>query len=37
MRRIKSEVNSIATRARPKLPVLYHQVLEHLPEEDLLQ
>ena len=31
------EVGEIATRAHPKLLVLYHQVLEHLPEQDLVQ
>jgi ribonuclease BN (tRNA processing enzyme) len=30
------QLGDIATRAHPKLLVLYHQVLEHLPEEDLL-
>lgn len=31
------QLGDIATRAHPKLLVLYHQVLEHLPEEDLLE
>jgi ribonuclease BN (tRNA processing enzyme) len=32
-----AELGEIARRARPKLLVLYHQVLEGLPEEDLLE
>jgi ribonuclease BN (tRNA processing enzyme) len=32
-----AELGEIARRARPKLLVLYHQVLEKLPEEDLLE
>lgn len=31
------QLGDIATRARPKLLVLYHQVLEHLPEQDLVE
>jgi len=31
------ELGEIATRARPKLLVLYHQVWEKLPEEDLVK
>jgi ribonuclease BN (tRNA processing enzyme) len=31
------ELADIARRARPKLLVLYHQVLEKLPEEDLVE
>ena len=31
------ELGELATRARPKLLVLYHQVLGEVPEEDLLQ
>jgi ribonuclease BN (tRNA processing enzyme) len=31
------ELGDIARRAHPKLLVLYHQVLERLPEEDLLE
>lgn len=31
------ELGDIATRARPKLLVLYHQVWERLPEEDLVK
>jgi len=31
------QLGDIATRAHPKLLVLYHQVLEHLPESDLVQ
>jgi ribonuclease BN (tRNA processing enzyme) len=31
------ELGDIATRAHPKLLVLYHQVLEHLPEQDLVE
>jgi len=31
------ELGEIARRARPKLLVLYHQVLERLPEEDLTE
>lgn len=30
------QLGDIATRAHPKLLVLYHQVLEHLPEQDLV-
>jgi len=32
-----AELADIARRARPKLLVVYHQVLERLPEEDLAQ
>lgn len=32
-----AELGDIARRAHPKLLVLYHQVLEKLPEDDLLQ
>lgn len=31
------QLGEIATQAHPKLLVLYHQVLEHLPEQDLVQ
>lgn len=31
------QLGEIATRAHPKLLVLYHQVLEQLPEQDLLE
>lgn len=31
------QLGDIATRAHPKLLVLYHQVLEHLPEQDLVE
>lgn len=31
------ELGAIATQARPKLLVLYHQVFEKLPEEDLVR
>jgi ribonuclease BN (tRNA processing enzyme) len=31
------QLGEIATRAHPKLLVLYHQVLEHLPEQDLVE
>ncbi len=31
------QLGEIATRAHPKLLILYHQVLEHLPEQDLLE
>ncbi|HEV2116201.1 MAG TPA: MBL fold metallo-hydrolase [Terriglobales bacterium] len=31
------QLGDIATRAHPKLLVLYHQVLEHLPEQDLVK
>ena len=31
------QLGDIATRARPKMLVLYHQVLEHLPEQDLVE
>jgi ribonuclease BN (tRNA processing enzyme) len=31
------QLGEIATRAHPKLLVLYHQVLEHLPEQDLIE
>jgi ribonuclease BN (tRNA processing enzyme) len=30
-------LGEIAKRAHPKLLVLYHQVLERLPEEDLVE
>ena len=32
-----AELGGIARRAHPKLLVLYHQVLEKLPESDLLE
>jgi ribonuclease BN (tRNA processing enzyme) len=32
-----AELGEIARRARPKLLVVYHQVLEKLPEEDLTE
>jgi|SRR6185437_16447707 ribonuclease BN (tRNA processing enzyme) len=31
------QLGDIARRAHPKLLVLYHQVLEHLPEQDLVE
>jgi ribonuclease BN (tRNA processing enzyme) len=31
------QLGEIAARAHPKLLVLYHQVLEHLPEQDLVE
>jgi ribonuclease BN (tRNA processing enzyme) len=31
------ELGDIATRARPKLLVLYHQVMGEVPEEDLVE